>query len=708
MTKGSSQRSSAIYRSFSYLWSFLTRPSGSIQSFESRRQATLLSALLVFQAPGFYIPQVVRAIHGDRIELLFYYTPVFLLLVASYGLSRTRRHTIGAVLAVFVVAVIPFWGLVAAGDYGQKGVMNALIWAVLPVFMSALLLPLHFMLIAATAVFGGILLLPVLVEEITFMLIFYPYAYVNGICVLIIIGAVLRSKDFKHIDAQRRKLAESEETYRSIVENTNDVIMLSSPDGVISYLSPACKKVFGYDPAELIGAELSIVHEKDIEKAVMVHHQVLSGKSGSNFEYRIRSKGGETKYVSHSWRPIHKGDRIQKIVSVVRDVSDLRRMEEDLLRAQKLESIGVLAGGIAHDFNNIMMAFLGNVSLAKMSIDPSGEIYELLTEAERASMQAKALTNQLLTFAKGGAPIKETASIGEIIRDTARFVLRGSIVKCDSAIPNDLRAVEVDAGQISQVISNVIINAQHAMPEGGIINVQTENVSVGPEDHLPLQGGQYVKISIKDKGIGIAEEHLSKIFDPYFTTKKQGGGLGLATCYSIIKKHAGYITVDSELAAGTTVQIYLPVSTNEITARKPAELKEDVLAGRGRILVMDDERLVREVAGRMLVRIGYEVTTAKDGDEAIELYRSARESGQPLNAVILDLTIPGGMGGKETVERLLKMDPEVKAIVSSGYSINPVMADFRQYGFSGVISKPYAVEKLSRALYKVLQGEDDT
>jgi CheY-like chemotaxis protein len=382
-------------------------------------------------------------------------------------------------------------------------------------------------------------------------------------------------------------------------------------------------------------------------------------------------------------------------------------MEQELQKIQKLESIGILAGGIAHDFNNILTAILGNISLAKMEANPKDEIYERLVEAEKASLQAKNLTQQLLTFSKGGAPIKKTESITEVIKDSAEFALRGSNVKCEFFIPNDIWPVEVDKGQISQVISNLIINADQAMPEGGIIKVRVENVApVGavrpcqPVAELPIKDGKYVKIEIEDDGIGIPKEHLPKIFDPYFTTKQKGSGLGLATSYSIIKRHDGYIAVESELGVGTTFYIYLPASSKQILTKKDAE--ERLILSKGRILVMDDEEVVRDVAGIMLKRIGYDVEFADDGAEALELYKKAEESGQPFDAVIVDLTIQGGMGGEQMIKKLLEIDPNVKAIVSSGYSTDAIMSNFKQYGFSGVVTKPYRIAELSETLYKVL------
>ncbi len=382
------------------------------------------------------------------------------------------------------------------------------------------------------------------------------------------------------------------------------------------------------------------------------------------------------------------------------DITERKRMEEELVKAQKLESVSTLAGGIAHDFNNILTAILGNISLGKM-YDDLEKKNSKLADAERACMQAKNLTQQLLTFSRGGAPIKKVTSMMELLENSATLALKGSNVRCEFSVPDDLWPAEIDQGQMNQVMSNIIINANQAMPDGGTITVQGENSIIEPEHGLPLQPGPYVEISIEDQGIGISENGLARIFDPYFTTKQTGSGLGLAVTYSIIRKHNGHIAVESQLATGTTFHIYLPASPEAVLAVEKKE-EEKLIIGMGRTLVMDDEKYVRDLAAEMLSSIGYKVTTARDGAEAIEMYQEARDSGRPYDAVIIDLTVPGGMGGKETIQRLVEIDPEVKAIVSSGYSNDPIMASFREYGFRGVIAKPYKPRELSQVMHEVM------
>lgn len=385
-------------------------------------------------------------------------------------------------------------------------------------------------------------------------------------------------------------------------------------------------------------------------------------------------------------------------IVVFDDISERKRTEEDILKAQKLESVGILAGGIAHDFNNILTVILGNISLAKMNVKSGNKIFDLLSATEAASKRAQTLTMQLLTFAKGGAPVKEVYSIAKILQESSLFVLTGSKSKCDFSIANNLWPVEADAGQISQVINNIVINANQAMPDGGVIQIRAENKLIEEKHNLPIQPGRYIMITIKDHGIGIPENYLSKIFDPYFSTKQTGMGLGLATAYSVIKKHAGHISVNSRPDYGTTFYIYLPASGKEIqTKEEPA-----LLTGNGKILMMDDDKYLRMMVEEMLEMLGYEAGFAKDGDEAIAMFKKARESGEPYDAIILDLTIPGGMGGKDVIKILLEIDPEVKAVVSSGYSDDPVMSNFREYGFKGMMPKPFNDNDLGKVLNDML------
>ena len=390
----------------------------------------------------------------------------------------------------------------------------------------------------------------------------------------------------------------------------------------------------------------------------------------------------------------------QANAALLEQMAERQRMEDELLKARKIKSVGVLAAGIAHDFNNLLTGILGYVSLAKVVAQTDAKVVAYLTAAEQACQRATALTQQLLTFAKGGAPVRHTVSLVELLKACVDFVLRGANVRGDIQIAADLWPVDVDAGQINQVIHNVVLNAMQAMPGGGTVQVRAENVALAAGVPFPLPEGQYVKITVQDPGCGIPKEVLANIFDPYFTTKPEGNGLGLTTAYAIVIKHEGYITIASEVGVGTTVVIYLPASQKAMVS---AQTHSPVLLnGSGRILVMDDEEMIRKVLRQLLESLGYTVECVQDGTEAVAAYQRAQAVGQPFAVVILDYTIPGGMGGLETLARLRAIDPQVTALISSGYANNPVMADWAYYGFSGVVAKPYTIAQLQEALHHVL------
>nr|HID57889.1 PAS domain S-box protein [Desulfobacterales bacterium] len=497
-------------------------------------------------------------------------------------------------------------------------------------------------------------------------------------------------------------------TLRSI----GDGVICTDAAGRVVLMNSVAEELTGWSEEEAVGKQLNdvfyIINEKTRKRCDNPVEKVLEtgGVVGLANHTVLVSRDGTERILADTGAPIRgKDGEIIGVVLVFRDVTERRRIADELQKIEKLESIGVLAGGIAHDFNNILMGILGNIALAKMYAKSDNKVVEKLVEAEEASLRARALTQQLLTFSKGGAPVKKEASIAELIKDSVTFALTGSSVRCEFFLPDDLWAVEVDEGQMNQVINNLVINAEQAMPEGGVISVRAENTVIEKEYALPLKQGRYVKISIEDQGVGIPKEHLSRVFDPYFTTKQKGSGLGLTTAYSIIKEHDGYIGVESKLGEGTCFNIYLPASEKRIV--KKEGVQEIIPTGKGRILLMDDEEIVRDVACEMLKSLGYEVESAREGAEAIDLYKKARESGDRFDVVIMDLTVPGGMGGKEAVKELLEMDPGVRAIVSSGYSNDPVMSDFRKYGFKGVVAKPYRMKDLAEVLRRVIAEEDE-
>ncbi|MEE9604918.1 MAG: ATP-binding protein, partial [Candidatus Scalindua sp.] len=515
----------------------------------------------------------------------------------------------------------------------------------------------------------------------------------------------------KRAEVQIRKLSR-------VVEQSPNIVVMTDTKGNIEYVNPKFTQITGYSIEEAIGKNPRVLKsgKTSLEVYKELWKAITSGKEWRG-EFCNRKKNGELFWESASISPV-KGDKgvITHFIAVKEDITERREIEKELIKAQKLESVGILAGGIAHDFNNNLQAISGYITMAKMHTNPNDEIREHLEDAGKVILESKGLSQQLLTFSKGGEPVKNAIFISKLIRDSAKLALSGSNLMCDYDIPDDLWLVEADKGQMKQVISNLIINADQAMPAGGIIRVKAKNTNVAEKNLLPVEEGNYVKITIEDQGTGISQKHLQKIFDPFFTTKQKGSGLGLSTSYSIIKKHNGHITVESQVGVGTTFHIYLPVSRIE-TQKKPVlneversdvepieeeDKEEKITSSKGRVLIMDDEDLIRFVTGEHMRRLKYEVETAKDGSEVLELYKSASESGNPFDAVIMDLTIPGGMGGKEAIERLYEIDPEVRAIVVSGYANDPIMANYKKYGFCGVLAKPYEIHELDETLQKVI------
>jgi PAS domain S-box-containing protein len=433
-----------------------------------------------------------------------------------------------------------------------------------------------------------------------------------------------------------------------------------------------------------------------------------SGIPFYGLENKNLHKDGYLIILESSGEPIkdHTGN-ILGYRGIDRDITQRKKIEEEIQKIRNLESLGLLAGGIAHDFNNVLLAIFANIDLAKLSIETNSEPYLLLSEAGKAIKQAKKLTGQLLTFSRGGDPIKKTIAMPELIVDTCRFVLSGSPIKCEYVIPDDLWVVDVDKGQIWQVLQNLLINASEAMPEGGTIRILVENILFDAQSSLPLKKGKYIKITVADEGKGIENELLAKVFDPYFSSKSKNGekgtGLGLTICHSIIKKHNGHILLNSEPGQGTKVSFYLPVSAREAVLKTPGDEGAIISASDNkRVLLLDDEDIVLKVSIKMLEQLKYDCETAKDGRTAIELYIRARSTGHPFDLVILDLTIRGGMGGEETIKKLLEIDPDVKAIVVSGYTDNEVIACYKNFGFKAAITKPYNLSTLREVIRKVI------
>ena len=389
---------------------------------------------------------------------------------------------------------------------------------------------------------------------------------------------------------------------------------------------------------------------------------------------------------------------------VLEDITEQKRAETDRLILNNLESTGILVGGIAHDFNNLLTMILLNLELAETLVPPGEELIRLLEQAKQATLTSGGLIQQLLAFSSGGAPVRKPTRLAGVIQDSVRLAVSGSPLRCDFALPEDLWLADVDAGQMGQVIRNLVLNAREAMSAGGVVAVRAENVVLRPQEHPALPPGDYVQVSVTDWGSGIPKKLLSQIFDPYFSTKQRGiqkgMGLGLAICHTVIQKHGGAIAVESQPGVGTTFRLLLPVSR-----MLPQQEQAPVPASQprpGRILVMDDEEVVRSLVRRLLEQEGHEVELVADGQAAIGAYESAHGQGRPFDAVILDLTVRDGVGGEKTIRELLKIDPAVKAIVMSGYASDPVILDPEHYGFKGVLAKPFDKLKLREILSLVL------
>lgn len=512
-------------------------------------------------------------------------------------------------------------------------------------------------------------------------------------------------------------LAEEKERLTVTLRSIGDGVIATDTAGCITLMNEVAELLTGWSQREALGQPLPKIFnvineitgepgENPVEKVLVTGRRVAV----SNHTVLV-ARDGTKRILTDSGAPIRDtADNIIGAVLVFRDITDQREIEAELQKAQKLESVGVLAGGIAHDFNNILTAILGNITLARLALPPNEKAVERLEKAETATLNARHLTQQLLTFAKGGNPVKEAASIPELIKASVDFAISGSKVRPEYHLNGNLWPVEVDQGQINQVIHNLIINADQAMPHGGTITIKAKNIQIVEGDNLPLPLGDYVSVSVQDNGIGISKENLLKIFDPYFSTKETGNGLGLAICYSIIEKHGGHITVESELDLGTTFTIYLPAATHTLALTSTLDNSQAVVNGpvleavtsqTRQVLVMEDEEMVATLLIEILHYLGYQGSWVSTGESAISLYKETYQAGQPFHTVIMDLTIPGGMGGRETVEKLLEFNPNLKAIVSSGYSNDPVLANYQQFGFYGVITKPYQIKEVKEILQSI-------
>lgn len=519
-----------------------------------------------------------------------------------------------------------------------------------------------------------------------------------------VVSAIEMVEDITEQKQAEDALRESNDRFRNLVETTSDWVWEVDKNGFYTYASPKVYDLLGYQPEDILGkTPFDLMAPDEASRVAEIFTSIVASRRPFNdLENTSLHKDGYPVVLETSGVPIlDTDDTLLGYRGIDRDITMRKNMEDELLKSQKLESVGLLAGGIAHDFNNILAVILNSITYVEKHGGLEGKLLEYLEDTKNVTNHARSLTQQLLTFSKGGDPVRKTASISLLLKDSIDFFLSGSKIKCEFSIPPDLWPAEVDKGQISQVINNIIINADQAMPDGGEVEVVAENIELKDDTFLSLPEGKYLKILIRDNGVGIKPENIQKIFDPYFTTKEMGTGLGLTATYSIIKKHGGNIQLNSEPGIGSTFTVYLPASDKELVIEnKPFNKSSNIQ--KSKILLMEDEERLGKVVQALLQQLGYDVDLTKDGSEAIELFQERWNSNQPFDAVVMDLTIPGGMGGKEAMKGLVKIDPNVKAIVTSGYSNDPVLANFKDYGFSGVIPKPYDVDELREKLSEIL------
>jgi PAS domain S-box-containing protein len=487
-------------------------------------------------------------------------------------------------------------------------------------------------------------------------------------------------------------LAESEARFRDVFDTVGDGIVVADVSNrKLVMVNLAMYALLGRQPGELQGLTINHIHPRDrIDEVIQVFESMVRGGRDHALEIPILRADGTVFLADVSARSTVISNK-RCVVGVFRDATERRQREDEQLHIQKLESIRTLAAGIAHDFNNLLTGLIGNVSLAQMSLTSSHEARSLLDEAQRAASRATALTRQLLTFAKGGAPLRRRMNLGQVVRDSANLAISGTNVSCQFDLPEEDLAAMADEGQLAQVFQNLVRNAAESMPQGGTVRVKLSQ-QAGSD-------GDEISVEVTDQGPGIAPELLDKIFLPFFSTKERGSGLGLAVAYSIIQKHGGRIQVSSALGVGTTFRVSLPaLGSWQSSSSLPRAKHQET----GRVLVMDDEAAVLRLAERALQDAGYATKMAANGSDAVEIYRKVFAEGQRFDAVVLDLTVRGGMGGKEAAERILAIDPAARLMVSSGYSENAVMAEYRRHGFSAVLPKPYTAQQLCDAVHGMI------
>ena len=527
-------------------------------------------------------------------------------------------------------------------------------------------------------------------------------------------GRLIRVQGFVTDISDRKRfeteLAEERERLSVTLRAMTEGVVTTDERGVVRFVNEAAEELTGWAEGAAIGRRLGEV--------CVLRHERTRADVPVPFDTAMRSatvvdlprsthlvhRTGTPRLIEGRCAPIHDArSRPVGVVLVLRDVTERARHESEMMRTTKLESLGVLAGGIAHDFNNLLTVVLGNLHLARRRCESLPDASRWLQDADLAAEKAQGLTRQLLTFSKGGNPLRSAVRLAELVREATAFALHGSKVRSEFQEPDRLWAADVDRSQIGQVVQNLVLNAVQAMPDGGVVKIDLRNHHHRGDPVRSIAAGDYLMLQIEDNGIGIPAENLGRIFDPYFTTKETGSGLGLASVYSIIKRHAGHIDVSSEVGEGTRFRILLPALPEASTSiARETSSKPTVL--QGRVLFMDDEESIRRMAETLLKHLGLQVETVANGEDVLQRYFEAKATGTPFDIVLMDLTVPGGMGGREAMEQLRKLDPQVRAIVSSGYSIDPVMADFASYGFCARVAKPYRASDLARVLRDVLAG----
>jgi PAS domain S-box-containing protein len=498
-----------------------------------------------------------------------------------------------------------------------------------------------------------------------------------------------------------RALRESETRYRAVVEDQTELICRYLPDGRLTFVNRAFCRAFGGTREQLLGRDfLFFVPEEDRSAVRQQIGSLTCEHPVATEEHRVVAPDGRLRWHQWSDRAIFDdGGRLVEYQAVGRDITHTRELEDELRKAETLESLGLLAGGIAHDFSNLLTGIIANVSAAAQEADEPGH-RALLSDARTAATRAKGLVQQLLTFAAGGAPIKAPIALEPVVRETTRLVAGDSTVECTCDFATDLWHVSGDGAQIGQLVQNLALNACQAMQEEGALTVAAENVTLHTGDVFTLPAGRYVRLTVADQGPGIPADELRRVFDPFYSTKPEGTGLGLSTAYSIARRHGGYISVESQEGRGTTVLVYLPAVEAPQNPGQPCRPPSEV-----RVLLMDDEDLIRMSAQRLLETCGYQVDSAADGAEAVAVYREARDSDHPVDVAVLDLTVPGGMGGVACFERLAEIDRDVRAIVCSGDARDPIMAAYDLNGFRAALRKPYTIDDIREAIDRVLAGE---